>query len=239
MFGCFHNCAFVQIRKAYPLQGRRVMHAVWGAGQMAWTKLVVVVDEDVDVHDEPAVLAAIFRHAHFGRDLELVNGPLDILDHAAPRLGAGHKLGIDATPKWPGEEVNGCAVDGPPPTPDATPDAASLPGVAAAAFPDFGRGRCLFLAVDKREPGQGVAAIERAWDAFPAPAADLVVAVDAAVDVRDHDEVLFHLGAQCDPGRDLHRRDARVGFDATTKLPGDERGGQPVRPYPPIMTVGP
>jgi len=107
MFGAFHNCAFIKIRKQYPLQARRVMHAIWGAGQMAWTKMIVVVDHDVDVHDHEAVLFHVCANMDPGRDLEIVNGPLDILDHAAPRLGAGHKIGIDATRKVPGEEVNG------------------------------------------------------------------------------------------------------------------------------------
>ena len=107
MFGCFHNCAFIKIKKQYPLQARRVMHAIWGAGQMAWTKSIIVVDHDVNVHDHEEVLFHIMANTDPGRDLEKVNGPLDILDHAAPRLGAGSKLGIDATRKWPGEEVNG------------------------------------------------------------------------------------------------------------------------------------
>lgn len=107
MFGCFHNCAFIKIKKEYPLQARRVMHAVWGAGQMAWTKSIVVVDEDVNVHDHEEVLFHLMANADPGRDLELVNGPLDILDHAAPRIGAGTKIGVDATRKIPGEEVNG------------------------------------------------------------------------------------------------------------------------------------
>jgi 4-hydroxy-3-polyprenylbenzoate decarboxylase len=83
------------------------MHAIWGAGQMAWTKMIVVVDEDVNVHDHEDVLFHLCANCDPGRDLEIVNGPLDILDHAAPRLGAGHKLGFDATPKIPGEECNG------------------------------------------------------------------------------------------------------------------------------------
>ena len=106
-FGCFHNCAFIQIKKEYPLQARRVMHAVWGAGQMAWTKCIVVVDHDVDVHDPEQVWFHVMANGDPGRDLEIVNGPLDILDHAAPRLGAGCKIGIDATRKCKGEEVNG------------------------------------------------------------------------------------------------------------------------------------
>lgn len=107
MFGAFHNCAFIKIRKEYPLQARRVMHAIWGAGQMAWTKMIVVVDESVNVHDHEEVMFHLCANCDPGRDIEIVNGPLDILDHAAPRLGAGHKIGYDATAKIPGEEVNG------------------------------------------------------------------------------------------------------------------------------------
>lgn len=107
MFGCFHNCAFIKIQKEYPLQARRVMHAIWGAGQMAWTKIIVVVDDHVNVHDQDEVLFYLSANCDPGRDVEIVNGPLDILDHAAPRLGAGHKIGFDATAKIPGEEVGG------------------------------------------------------------------------------------------------------------------------------------
>jgi 4-hydroxy-3-polyprenylbenzoate decarboxylase len=115
MFGAFHNCAFIKIRKEYPLQARRVMHAIWGAGQMAWTKMIVVVDHDVDVHDHEQVLFHLCANFDPGRDVEIVNGPLDILDHASPRLGAGHKIGFDATRKIAGEEVGGHPVrDWPP-----------------------------------------------------------------------------------------------------------------------------
>jgi 4-hydroxy-3-polyprenylbenzoate decarboxylase len=103
MFGCFHNCAFVKIRKEYPYQARRVMSAIWGAGQMAFTKIIVVVDHDVDVQDEQAVLFQMCANVDPRRDILLVDGPLDILDHAAPVCGAGSKIGIDATRKWAGE----------------------------------------------------------------------------------------------------------------------------------------
>lgn len=110
IFGAFHNCAFIKIHKEYPLQARRVMHAIWGAGQMAWTKLIVVVDDDVNVHDAEEVMFHLCANCDPGRDTEIVHGPLDILDHAAPRLGSGQKMGIDATRKWKGEEVGGHGV---------------------------------------------------------------------------------------------------------------------------------
>ena len=101
--GVFHNCAFVKIKKDYPSQARRVMHAIWGAGQMAFTKFIVVVDEHVNVHDEQDVLFHLFSNCDPQRDSEIVHGPVDILDHAAPDMGAGSKIGFDATVKLPAE----------------------------------------------------------------------------------------------------------------------------------------
>jgi 4-hydroxy-3-polyprenylbenzoate decarboxylase len=103
MFGCFHNCAFVKIRKEYPYQARRVMHAIWGAGQMSLTKIIVVVDEHVDVHNQDDVLFHLCSNVDPQRVLEFTHGPLDSLDHATPVCGAGSKLGIDATRKLAGE----------------------------------------------------------------------------------------------------------------------------------------
>ena len=99
-FGVFHNCAFVAIRKSYPQHARKVMHALWGLNQLMFTKLVVVVDEDVNVHDQNEVLFHLGANCDFGRDLELATGPTDILDHASRQYGWTGKLGIDATRKW-------------------------------------------------------------------------------------------------------------------------------------------
>jgi 4-hydroxy-3-polyprenylbenzoate decarboxylase len=101
--GVFHNCAYIKIKKEYPYQARRVMHAIWGAGQMAFTKFIVVVDEHVNVHDEQDVLFHLFANCDPARDTEIVRGPVDILDHASPDLGAGSKIGFDATVKLPAE----------------------------------------------------------------------------------------------------------------------------------------
>jgi len=79
------------------------MHAIWGAGQMAFTKYIVVVDEHVNVHDEQEVLFQLFANTDPLRDVEIVKGVLDILDHASIEYGWGGKLGIDATRKLPGE----------------------------------------------------------------------------------------------------------------------------------------
>ncbi|GAW91886.1 menaquinone biosynthesis decarboxylase [Calderihabitans maritimus] len=101
--GVFHNCAIVSIKKSYPGHAKKVMHALWGMGQMMFTKLIIVVDEHVNVHDMSEVLWKVFNNIDARRDVTIVDGPLDILDHASPLSGYGHKMGIDATKKWPGE----------------------------------------------------------------------------------------------------------------------------------------
>ncbi len=105
MFGAFHNFVFVKIRKEYPMQARKVINSIWGAGQMMFTKFVIVVDEEVDVHDEQEVMFHLGANVDPRRDIMLTDGPVDILDHASPYYGTGSKMGIDATRKIPGEGI--------------------------------------------------------------------------------------------------------------------------------------
>ncbi|HAP93921.1 MAG TPA: menaquinone biosynthesis decarboxylase [Desulfotomaculum sp.] len=101
--GVFHNCAIVSIKKTYPGQARKVMYALWGLGQMMFTKMIIVVEHTVNVHDLSEVIWRVFNNIDAGRDLVIVQGPLDALDHSSPNLHYGAKLGIDATRKWPSE----------------------------------------------------------------------------------------------------------------------------------------
>lgn len=101
--GGFHNCAIVSIDKKYPKHAQKVMHAVWGAHMMSLTKLIVVVDADCDVHDLHEVAWRALGNTDYARDLSVVEGPVDHLDHASYQQFWGGKAGIDATKKWPEE----------------------------------------------------------------------------------------------------------------------------------------
>jgi 4-hydroxy-3-polyprenylbenzoate decarboxylase len=101
--GVFHNLAIISIKKEYPAHARKVMHALWGLGQMMFTKTLIVVDHDVNVHDLAEVTWVAGNHMDPKRDTVLVEGPVDVLDHAAPVMGYGSKIGIDATRKWRSE----------------------------------------------------------------------------------------------------------------------------------------
>jgi len=101
--GAFHNCVIVSIRKRFPGQAQKVMHAIWGLGLLSLAKSVVVVDEWVDVHDYEEVFFRVCANVDPKRDALLSEGPLDHLDHAPTLQFYGGKIGIDATHKGPDE----------------------------------------------------------------------------------------------------------------------------------------
>jgi 4-hydroxy-3-polyprenylbenzoate decarboxylase len=101
--GVFHNMVFVSIRKTYPMQAFKIMHGLWGMGQMMFSKYIVVVDDDVDVHNTSDVLFRLCANTDPQRDAIFTKGPSDVLDHATPDLAIGTKLGFDATKKLAGE----------------------------------------------------------------------------------------------------------------------------------------
>jgi 4-hydroxy-3-polyprenylbenzoate decarboxylase len=101
--GVFHNLVFVSIKKTYPMQAYKIMHGLWGMGQMMFTKYIVVVDDDVDVHNTSEVLFRLCANTDPQRDSIFTKGPADVLDHATSEIAIGTKLGIDATRKLAGE----------------------------------------------------------------------------------------------------------------------------------------
>jgi 4-hydroxy-3-polyprenylbenzoate decarboxylase len=101
--GIFHNLVLVSIRKSYPGHARKVMHAIWGLGQAMFSKVIVVVDEDVNVQNVREVAWKALNNIDPQRDIEFVMGPVDSLDHASRLPNYGSKMGIDATRKWPQE----------------------------------------------------------------------------------------------------------------------------------------
>ena len=101
--GVFHNLVFVSIKKTYPMQAYKIMHGLWGMGQMMFTKYIIVVDDDVNVHNTSDVLFRLCANTDPQRDSIFTKGPSDVLDHATSEIAIGSKLGIDATKKLSGE----------------------------------------------------------------------------------------------------------------------------------------
>jgi 4-hydroxy-3-polyprenylbenzoate decarboxylase len=99
----FHNLMIVSIKKSYPGQARKVMHAVWSLGQAMFTKCIIVVDEDCDPKNIPEVVLRVANNIDPERDIQFTLGPVDSLDHASRLPNYGSRMGIDATRKWKAE----------------------------------------------------------------------------------------------------------------------------------------
>jgi 4-hydroxy-3-polyprenylbenzoate decarboxylase len=99
--GWFQGLAIISIKKYYPGQAKKVMMGLWGMGQLSLTKMFIVVDSDINVHDMNDVIWAVTSRADPARDTVIINNtPTDTLDPASPFVNFGSKLGIDATTKW-------------------------------------------------------------------------------------------------------------------------------------------
>jgi len=101
--GIFHNLVIISIDKRYPGHARKIMSAVWGLGQLMFSKTVIIVDKDVNVHDLREVTWIVGTHMDPSRDVQMTKGPLDDLDDACDLPAYGGKMGIDATRKWAAE----------------------------------------------------------------------------------------------------------------------------------------
>ncbi len=104
--GVAHNFTVVSIEKSYPGQAIKVMHSLWGAGQMMFNKVLVVVDSDVDIHDNSAILNAFTENFDAGYSIHFSKGPMDVLDHSSQKFAFGSKLGVDLTNPLPEEFQN-------------------------------------------------------------------------------------------------------------------------------------
>jgi 4-hydroxy-3-polyprenylbenzoate decarboxylase len=98
--GIFHNLVFVSINKQFPGQAWKVMNALWGMGLMSLAKVIVILDQDVNVRDPDEAWWVALNHIDPERDIRFTMGPIDVLDHSSRAFTYGSKMGIDATTKW-------------------------------------------------------------------------------------------------------------------------------------------
>jgi 4-hydroxy-3-polyprenylbenzoate decarboxylase len=217
--GVFHNCVIVSFEKRYPAQARKLMSGLWGAGQMAFAKMLLMVDDDVDVHDYDAVARRLLDRLDIANDLILNEGVLDVLDHSAPTALYGAKLGVDATTPMGGEsravvENRGAR--------DFAPFEAAVaanPKIVGCSIPyrDV-NGPLAIVAVEKTAAGDGHKYGREAAAADTGEAIRIVLVVDAHVDASDWSVALWKFFNNVDPRRDMLVENGRLIIDATKKL---------------------
>ncbi len=242
--GVFHNIVVMAIEKEYPGHARRVMSAVWGQGQMSFSKAVVLVDGGVSLKTPRKVFETILNNIDLESDIYITEGVLDVLDHSAPEPLFGAKIGIDATGRLPDEKSR------PMPASRAGGRTVEIPAgeaieksikdtsgllIAFHCPPIDVRNRPLLInfAKDGTTPGRSLSEKllrKRALKAF-----SILVLLDSGIDLRDYSLVLWKVFNNVDPKRDILRQGGRIVIDATRK--GAEDGH--TRPWPEDIEMTP
>jgi 4-hydroxy-3-polyprenylbenzoate decarboxylase len=102
--GVFHNLVLLEIEKTFPGQGVKVMNGLWGAGQMMFNKIMIVLDRNIRLDDYIEIARLVSWVVDPLEDIHFIKGPVDILDHSSRFFAVGSKMGIDATTK-PGQHA--------------------------------------------------------------------------------------------------------------------------------------
>ena len=229
--GVFHNLVLASVRKRYPGHAHKAFHAVWGTGQMMFTKMCVALDQGVDLSDPRAVLGAIDRNWHASRDTLVSQGPADTLDHAAD-CDFGGKIGIDATTKIDGEDSFPRSASEE--APGWKFDVSAHPEVVRAVLPEGADGRVLLLRIAKSRPWQGRELLKSLGRSDLSSRIVVVAVFDDPDALESGGMALVVGGANMDPSRDVFVLDSprpgrAIGFDCTKKRAdeGYDRGAWP------------
>ena len=236
--GVFHNIVVLAIDKEYPGHARRIMSAVWGQGQMSFSKAVALVDGGVDLKNPRKVLETILDEIDLQSDLFITEGVLDVLDHSAPAPLFGAKIGIDATRRRTDEPERPKPAEGPIPKDNAIEKGLTDVSGLLSAFhapPLDVRNRVLLINFTKDGRTSGRTLADRLLRKRALKAFSILVLLDAGIDLRDYSLVLWKVFNNVDPKRDILRYEARMVIDATRK--GVEDGH--TRPWPEEIEMDP
>ena len=227
MEGVFHNLVIIKIKKDYAGQALKVMNSMWGAGQMMFTKMMIVVDGEVNIHDQKAVAKYISENVDPQQDIVFNSGPMDVLDHSCSKAAFGGKMGIDATKKLP-EEMR---------FENAMPNFENKNGIAKekilAEFPaikDINDSllkeniSLVFIAIEKNKKGQVAELSKALFELADFKLVKIIIFLEHTIDISDIADAVWRFSNNVDPKRDAfvisvdsQQEPSHIAFDGTKK----------------------
>ena len=238
--GVFHNLVITQIKKEYAGQGQKVMNAMWGAGQMMFNKILVLVDEHVRIQDYEALAKYVFENLDPSSDIYFSQGPMDVLDHSCSKLGFGGKMCVDGTKKFEEEKTGSLgSTFGKPPAaagfrvyPDNYRDGLKESELIDK-FSEIHKVNislpkknipCLIISVEKNRKGHIRELHQQICELKEIEGVKMILYVEHTVDANDLPVALWRFCNNLDPKRDnlLHQASSNntiacIGFDGTRK----------------------
>lgn len=224
--GVFHNLVIAKIEKDYAGQGQKVMNAMWGAGQMMFNKILVLVDGDVKIQNYEELAKYVFRNMNPSTDIYFSQGPMDVLDHSCSKMGFGGKMCIDGTKKMVEETDE-----------NYLGESSTSPVISSILKNKFSEIHhvntsllqkeipCLLISVAKNRKGHIKELHEQICSMEESREVKMILYVEHTVDANDLPTALWRFCNNLDPKRDFHiyksasnsKYTACIGFDGTRK----------------------
>lgn len=222
--GVFHNLVIVKIKNEYEGHAQKVMNAMWGAGQMMFNKILVIVDGGVNIHNYKEVALAISDNVNPYNDLYLSQGPMDVLDHACSKFAFGGKMCLDATGKTEekGRKVQGKIFS----SSDLQKEFPEIKSMNTVLI-QFGIS-VVFISIEKNRKNHIKELNEKLFAHESMEAIKFIIYVEHTVDVMDIKDSMWRFANNFDPKRDSflyspksdtleHTVQGKVAFDGTRK----------------------
>ena len=197
--GVFHNIVLARINKTYAGQAAKVMNALWGAGQMMFNKILVVIDRDIPLTDYTRVLEVVGETVDISSDILFSKGPSDVLDHSSVQFAFAGKMGIDATDKLAGERQ--MEIQAPLSSEILLAGLTVIDGISAVNSTFVNHG-LLIIAIDKAITKQVQVLHTILINKGILSGIRFVVYVDKQVDLSCISDVAWMVANNCDPQRD-------------------------------------
>lgn len=226
--GVAHNIAIVKINKTYPGQAFKVMNAMWGAGQMMFNKIMIIVDQDINIHDYKSIIQVVSKHVNPENDIHFISGPLDVLDHSASKFTYGSKMGIDATTKFTEEQSESSILQSKSSSENNEQNVFLKNFTEIRDWNNLSELGILIISLQKESKQQILEIIEKIVEQKEFNSIRFILFVDELTDVNDLSMITWIGSGNIDPKRDSviigsnQNRSSKIFIDATKKtLKGD------------------
>ncbi|MEA1885936.1 MAG: menaquinone biosynthesis decarboxylase [Bacteroidota bacterium] len=213
--GVAHNLVLVKIKKKYPGQGMKVINSLFGAGQMMFSKFIVVVSDDIDLRDYNALTHQVFTNTDYNNDIIITKGPLDVLDHSSDSFSFGGKMGIDASIKLREEAGDSLSAN------------FRTEALLSVFKPVKNKVRLKMPSAEVPLVFAGISKESISFNDLLSLHFDItglvLIVVDNTVDLDNNSILLWQVLSNTDPYRDLRKIEGNILIDATSKAhPSDD-----------------
>jgi 4-hydroxy-3-polyprenylbenzoate decarboxylase len=227
--GVFHNIVVVSIDKEYAGHAQKVMHGLWGQGQMSFCKAIVIVDRDVNLKNPRSIMQKLQDNFDCSTDMTLTQGVLDVLDHSSTTPNFGSKIGVDLTTRFPGEPPRKRSADH---LNNNLPEdrllltqiqeqSSAIKDVRIISDRKSQKNRIICINIERDSTTKSKTLADILFSIPELLPIHIFILYDSDIDLSDNSLLLWKIFNNVDPGRDLHIKKQRLVIDACKKGPID------------------